>query len=305
MNSITSGNILKKFTLSFSKFIEKEFIHTFSSGSQALYELLLSLRFEDGSDILIPSYICNNVKKAINKAKLNAIYYDNQKDSWISSADEIRNKITKKTKVIVVNHTFGIRYNKSEIESLQRLNIPLIEDNAHFISNNIQDIEISNLFLASIYSFNATKLLTTGEGGAVATNDNQLNKRLCKNILDSGFSDINAAIGLSQLNRFHEFLVKRKEIACFYIENLGDVAKAIQIEKSIFFRFPILVANDKLFLKSKKVAYKKGVDNILSDLENVKDIFKKTISLPIYPLLTKEEMDMVVKETIQIIERKS
>lgn len=68
-----------------------------------------------------------------------------------------------------------------ELEEIKKLNI---QDCAHFISNNHSDVEVSNLFTAS---FNATKLLATGEGGAVCTNDDNLFKELCKNKLDNGY----------------------------------------------------------------------------------------------------------------------
>ena len=299
----TKVNLFKK---EFQNYVQKEYIELYSSGTSALYELLLALNIKKNDEVLLPSYICESVKKAIMKCEAIPIFYDNEKGSWISSYSQILKKINKNIKAIIVNHTFGIRYNLEEIEKLSSLNIPLIQDCAHFISNNHSDIEVSNLFTASFYSFNATKLLATGEGGAVCTNNDNLFKELCKNKLDNGISDLNASLGLSQLEQYDDFLVKRQEIGNFYFEYLGDISKDLKQYSSIYFRFPIFVKNDIDFLNSEKVAFKKGVDALLHDyskesLSNTEIVFKNTISIPIYPSLTKIQQKIIIDEVKRLI----
>ena len=166
---ISSGAKVEEFKKSFKKYLKKEYIELYSSGSQALYRLLLALNVNTGDDVLIPSYICDSVKRAVLNSGANLVFYDNKINSWISSSEEIMSVVTSKTKAIIVNHTFGMRYSYNEIKRISLLNIPLIEDCAHFVSQKEEDVGISNLFIASFYSFSATKLLTTGEGGAVCT----------------------------------------------------------------------------------------------------------------------------------------
>jgi dTDP-4-amino-4,6-dideoxygalactose transaminase len=291
-NIIASNGVSKKFAEKFSNFIEKDYAFLYSSGTMALYDLLLNLDIKKGDDVLIPAYICSSVKYAIIKTGANVVFYDNEEKSWISSYEKIKNSVTKNIKAIIVNHTFGLRYKKDEIVKLKQLNIPLIEDNAHFVSNKKEDIEISNLFTASFYSFHVTKLLTTGEGGAILTNDSDLAKKIEQNKLDEGINDINAALGISQLKNYNKFLSKRLEIADIYLSKIPNVKKL----NSIYFRFPILVNNIKKFLCSKKVSYKRGVDMLLKNLPNVTKIYNKTISIPIYPALTK------IDETNRILE---
>ncbi len=297
-NMIAAGKKVKEFRERFSVYVQKRYVELFSSGTNALYNLLLALNVSKGDQVLIPAYICDSVEKAILKANAEPVYYDNMPNSWISSCEEIKKYITKRTKVIIVNHTFGIRYLKGEVACLKELGISLIEDNAHFISNKKEDVEVSNLFDVSFYSFDATKLLTTGNGGAIATNNSYLIQNI--KLLDKGFSDLNAALGVVQLRKLDFFLKRRKEIAEFYIRNLGDIAKDIKRFSSIYFRFPIFVKNDAPFLNSENVAFRKGVDKILGKLPNVREIFKKTICLPIYPSLTENEINIIIKETLRL-----
>ena len=305
---ITSNSKVDFFKTKFRRYINKEYIELYSSASQALYDLLLTMDIKEDDEILIPSYICNSVKKSILKVGAKPIFYDNEKKSWISSSKEIQTRITKNTKVIIINHTFGIRYEKKEIEKILKCNIPMIEDCAHFISSKNIDIEVSNLFMASFYSFNATKLLATGEGGAICTNDRVLADKLVKHKLDEGFSDLNASLGLAQLNQFNNFLEKREEIANYYFQNLGDITKDLKEYSSIYFRFPIFVKDDILFLKSNsRVIFRKGVDDLLHlgkeiNLPKVEEVFKETISIPIYPSLTKKEQNIIIEEVKRLID---
>ncbi|WP_417326355.1 DegT/DnrJ/EryC1/StrS family aminotransferase [Halarcobacter sp.] len=302
----TANDKVDLFKKEFQNYIQKEYIELYSSGTSALYEILLALNIKKNDQVLLPSYICESIKKAVLKCGAIPILYDNEKDSWISSYSQISKKVNKNIKAIIVNHIFGIRYNLEEIEKLSSLNIPLIQDCAHFISNNQSDIEVSNLFTASFYSFNATKLLATGEGGAVCTNNDNLFKELCKNKLDNGISDLNASLGLSQLEQYNDFLLKRNDIANYYFENLGDIAIDLKQYSSIYFRFPIFVKDDSKFLNSKKIAFRKGVDKLLHTtlkdyLPNVENIFKKTISIPIYPSLTKIQQKIIIDEVKRLI----
>lgn len=296
-NIIASSDISKNFRSKFGEFSGKEYVFLYSSGTHALYELLLSLEIEKGSDVLIPSYICPSVKKAIEKVGSNPVFYDNKKNCWISSYKQIKKSVTPNTKLIILNHTFGIRYKDTEIKKIKQLNIPIIEDNAHFISGYKEDIEISNMFLASFYSFHATKLLTTGEGGAITTNDKYLAKKIEENKLCNGMSDINATLGILQLERYNDFLQRRKEIAEIYLSKIKNTKKL----DSIYFRFPILTDNVRLFLNSKKVSFRRGVDLILKELPNTKIVYDKTISIPIYPSLSRDDIEIIIDESNKIL----
>lgn len=298
---VASGKKVREFISTFSSYVQKEHISLYSSGTSAFYHLLMAYGVKESDEVLMPTYICDSVEKAIIMCGGKPVFYDNSKKSWLSAYENIKKHVTKQTKLILINHTFGIIFDRDEIKRIKQLNVPVIDDCAHAILGD----HSSKYTDASFYSFHATKMLTTGEGGAIGTNNFDLKNELDRQKLDNGISDISASIGLVQLNQYNEFLKIRKDIANKYFEGLGSITKEIKALHTLYFRFPILVNNDKNFLQSKVVNYKKGVDSLIhqkyllpdSLYQNAVDIFTQTISLPIYPSLTNFEISMVIEET--------
>lgn len=305
---ITSGQNNLLFRKKISQYLGKEYVFLYSSGAMALFFALRALDLK-GKDILLPTYTCPSVFNASKKAGMGVQLYDNSKNSWLASGEDIATYINKDIKAILITHIYGIRVNN--IEKLKEYSPILIEDCAHAFVSSINGKSISNNSLCSIYSFNATKLLATGEGGVIATDDREFAKELEKFLIDYGLSDINCSLGISQLDKFDGFLEKRKEIADFYKNQLGNIAMDIQNYDSIYFRFPILSdKSDKFFSEKSNVAYRKGVDRMLhkeigsfsDNFINADNVYKKTVSIPIYPSLTKKEIQFIVDDVKRIYE---
>lgn len=299
---ISAGKTNLKFRNQLSKYLNKDYISLFSSGSSALFHILKSLNLVIKKEILVPNYICESVIKSICLAGLTPILYDNKPNSWVSSTAIIKDLINEKTGAIILNHTFGVIF--KDIKDLSFLGIPIIEDCCHSFSTSIGDEIISKYSLCSFYSFDPTKWLTTGNGGAVASNNKELMNEIESIKLDAGLSDVNCSLGISQLNKIENFKSKRNEIAHKYFKEMSFITKELASYNSCYFRFPIIVNNSNSFLASKKVAFRKGVDSLLntkyssiSSLINSKRIFNKTISIPIYPSLTTEMIDTIINET--------
>ena len=109
---ITTANAkVNLFKKEFQNYVQKEYIELYSSGTSALYELLLALNIKKNDEVLLPSYICESVKKAIMKCEAIPIFYDNEKGSWISSYSQILKKVNKniKTKNMYLNGNFFIK----------------------------------------------------------------------------------------------------------------------------------------------------------------------------------------------------
>lgn len=301
---ISANNLNCKFKQCLEKYLSKEFVSLFSSGSQGLFIVLKSIFDSEKTEILIPNYICDSVYQAILNSGLKPILYDNKSNSWTSDFVNIKSNITDKTLAVLINHTFGIRM--SDIQELKSCGIHIIEDCCHALTDSINGLEISKHSLCSIYSFDATKWIATGNGGAVATNNKELFKEMERIKLDEGLPDLLCSLGISQLNRIKEFIDKRYFIAQQYFDNMPYITKNLVKFDSIFFRFPILVPKINLnyFLNNNKVAFRRGVDEILSEkhggvgkLENSKDVFERTISIPIYPSLKQSEINIIINET--------
>ena len=302
---LSSGSANKKFSEKLSKYLRNDKVSIFSSASSGLFHVLKALELGNKTDILLPNYICESVIKAVLLAGFNPVLYDNKPNSWISDIDIIKNSLTTNTGAIIVNHTFGIYF--EGINDLVKSGIPIIEDCCHVLSTSISDEEISKYSICSFYSFDSTKWISTGNGGAVASNDKDFMNKLESIKVDQGISDLNCSLGISQIEKIEEFKSKRTEISHQYFKEMPFITKELKNLKSCFFRFPILVSNSSLFFDSKKVAYRKGVDQLLNskynsntNLINSERIFEKTVSIPIYPSLTKNQIEIIINETKKI-----
>lgn len=298
-----AGRMNTQFQDALASFLQREHVQLLSSGTSALWASLKALGIEKGDEVLVPAYICESVEKAIRNANGQPVFVDNGPEDWTSSFEEYQKKISPRTKAIIVNHTYGYRCNA--LDKLVDLGIPVIEDGCHALTTEIGTLPVHKKSLCSFFSFNATKLLAVGEGGAVATNDVAFHKEVLKWTLDKGLSDISCAIGVTQLERLPSFLESRKAIAQFYQAELGDICVKTGGAPSLFFRFPIWLQNPQMDLHNDKVAFRKGVDAVLGEqghAPNASRTLKHTLSIPIYPDLTQMEMKTVIIETKQLYE---
>jgi UDP-4-amino-4-deoxy-L-arabinose-oxoglutarate aminotransferase len=166
---------------------------------------------------------------------------------------------------------------------------------------------------AAIYSFYATKCLTTGEGGAAAFMDRDLldraNSLRRSNIVPGSLSDLQAVLGLSQLSRYDEMLSRRREIALRYLNELPKhvTQKLSEVTScSIFYRFPLCMRGDfdsfsQLFAE-RGIAVGRAVSVLLHRLAGMKDedfpnaveAFDTTVSIPIYPAMSDDDVSTVI-----------
>ncbi|WP_262506416.1 DegT/DnrJ/EryC1/StrS family aminotransferase [Sediminibacterium salmoneum] len=219
--------------------------------------------------------------------------------------------MSKKTKAVVVNHTFG--YTLNFLENLRKRlpeNVVLIEDCCHVIINSSHELSkyVSKYSLCSFFSFNATKLLASGEGGAISTNNEKFANKISAFKIGDNLSNLSCSIALEQLKKLDYFLKKRKEIAELYISEFKNyLPSEFDYYSGIYFRFPILVSKNAEFWYSKAISYRKGVDSLISMSLNVKaqvnayNILKDTVSLPIFPSLENFELEKIVSETHKLI----
>lgn len=299
---LTKGPLNKLFEHYLGNTIQIKHIVSTSSGTAAFYRILLALKVTQFDEILIPDYICNSLLGPIKAVNAVPVTYDNEKNSWISSNEKIVKKITKKTKAVIINHTFGYLFNQiQELRNYLPSTVFVIEDCCHALLPNSYIGKFSDV---SFFSFNATKYIATGEGGAVGTNNDNIYQRIRGIEIGDKLSDINSALGLSQLSKLNLFVTRRQQIAELYKLNFQNyIPKEMIDQPSAWFRFPILVNNTDVFLNEKMVLYRKGVDSLISHHLNKKPepnankLFKHTISLPIYPSMRQHEIDVVIKQT--------
>lgn len=307
--NIAKGNQNKKFEDQFNKYIGGIKCKLTNSGRSALFLILQTLSLKCDDEVILPTYVCNSVLNTILLIGAIPKIVDVGNDYCLNEKI-ILESISHKTKAIIVVHTFG---NTAEIihlkDILKNKNIFLIEDCAHAVGGSYDEKKLGSFGDFSFFSFQATKMITSGEGGAVILNNADFLTRFEKNIqlFDKLFalSDLNASLLISQMESLDSFIAKRRELAKIYLEELSSHNKIhipiTDLDKSIFYRFIVNVKNidfNLLRIKMDKnsIAIRKGVDTLLhpqslnSNYQNAENLFIQTISLPIYPSLNKEHI---------------
>lgn len=292
--------------------LDSKYVRLTSSGTMAFYLILQVLGVERDEDVLLPDYICNDLLGPIKIIGANPVLYDNSYGSFLASDAEILSKVTDKTKVIVINHTFGF-VNKSISDLREKLlpNIHIVEDCCHFFipGQCEQSIYTRKFSTCCFYSFNATKMLAAGEGGAISSENEEFMAKLQQFKIGDKVSDLNCAIARVQLRRVDFFLTRRREIAEKYTEVFkGYMSRDFFENIGVYFRFPLTTDKANEFWLNDKVAYRKGIDSLLSlhlnlqPLQNSKLAFLTTVSLPIYPGLSDEDVESIVTETKAVLQ---
>lgn len=298
---------------------QKGYAAAFSSGTAALYVAILSLGVKPGDEIILPSYACSSLLNAVFLAQAKPILVDINQDDLNISLAQTKEKISKRTKAIIITHTFGW---PAQMKDFLKLNIPIIEDCAQAIGSEYQGKKVGNFGDIAIFSFYASKLLTTGNGGMVYTKKRNIINKVkdfrqfdCRKNYKPRFnllmSDLQAAIGRVQLKKLPEFLRKRNLIATKYSKIFKqEIFKSILID--------LKPNNYRCLLKTKKPL--KLLKYLLKNrihatvpIENYEllhnylklnnkqfpgaEYFSKNfISLPIYPTLKSDEVKKIISK---------
>lgn len=286
-----------------------------ASGSTALVLALKALDVKCDDEVILPTYVCKSVLESVISVGAKPVLCDIGND-WQMTQQTIASQVTSHTAAIIVVHLFGIACDTQAIKSFA---IPIIEDCCQAFGASFNDTKVGSIGTISIFSFHATKCLTTGEGGMAVSNSSTLLARM-RSLRDGDqytlerrilapMTDLQAALGLSQLARYPQFLQRRQEIANYYFHHLQNcsihIPEAIR-QLSIFFRFPVRVQGDfetyQQQFNQYNIHVRRGVDNLLhrllgldQDLFPIAErLFTETVSLPIYPALSNEEIKKVV-----------
>jgi len=314
---VSKGGTVAKFENRFCSYMGGTRAIATSSGRDALMLALRGAGIGQGDEVIMPTYVCSSVMDSVHFAGANPVICDIG-DDYCISVDAIQRKISDRTKAIIVVHIFGISAQVKEILAIARSRkILVIEDCAQAIGGQIDGRNVGSFGDLSFFSFQAIKLITCGEGGALLINNGRLladfEKRGCiYSKMMTSMSDIEAALLINQFRKLEFFIKKRRSLAKRYIELLKSFSWADipikDLKKSVFYRFPIRIKKDFNFdllknrLEKRGIHIRRGVDCMLHYLSknvscpNADAIFKETVSLPIYPLLSVTNIGAVVKD---------
>jgi len=171
------GKAIKSLEESFSSFFRSKAV-SFVSGRTALMAILKSLDLEKGDEVLIQAFTCNAVVNPILWSGLKPIFVDIEKDSLNINPDELEKKITPKSKVVIVQHTFGKPAELDRIlEICNNHNLILIEDCAHCLGGEYQGRKLGTFGKAAFFSLGRDKIISSVYGGlAISQNEGLIKK---------------------------------------------------------------------------------------------------------------------------------
>jgi len=323
---VAQGGKVKEFENQIARFIGVKHAAACSSGTAALHLALLSLEANNKDEIIMPSYVCSSPYFATVHAGAKPNVVDVDVEDLNISAKTAKKHLSSKTKAIITPHMFG---NPAELDELLNLGVPVIEDCAQSLGAEYNKRTVGSLGDLSIFSFYATKMITTGEGGMVLTNNSQYyhriveardydKKPLTPPKYNYKMTDFQAALGLSQLKKLHGFISRRRKIASHYTSQLSEYVLAPLTEHThktrVYYRYVVMVDKlDEIWRKAeeKGVACRKPVWKPLhKDLPNLKCpnsdyAHAHALSIPIYPSLREEEVEHITRTLKALLKKRS
>jgi len=247
---ITTGPLCKSFEEKFCELTGASHAVSVSSGTAGMHLMMLALGIKPGDEIITPSMTFASTLNMISLAGAKPVFVDSHYDTLNMNADLVEEKITKNTKGIIPVHFAGAPADMDRILGIARKHhLFVIEDAAHGLGSYYKSIHVGGWGQVAIFSFHPIKNITTGEGGMVTHSDDRLENRLRLlrfhgierdawkrygkggnpdyDIKEPGFkynlTDIQAALGLSQLSRLEELNRRRRILAHLYTEGLDGV----------------------------------------------------------------------------------
>ena len=231
------GAYVGEFEEKFANFIGSEHAVAVSNGTQAIALALYAHSIGLGDEVIVPALTFGATVNAVIQVGATPVFIDVELDTHAIDVTQIRNLVTKNTKAILVVHLYGQSARLKEILSIAKdLNLLVIEDCAEAIGTYCEDFHVGSKSDAGTFSFFANKSITTGEGGMVTFNSRRIAER-ARTIRSHGFNSNNrywheewgtnmrltnlqAAIGVAQMERIDWLLASRKRVAQEYKENI-------------------------------------------------------------------------------------
>lgn len=286
----SAGKYISRFEEAFADYLDVKHAIAVTNGTNALHLALVSLGIGEGDEVIIPDFTMIASAFAVTYCGAKPVFIDSEDATWNIDTALIESKITEKTKAIMPVHIWGHPVDMEGIWALaKKYNLKIIEDAAEAHGAEYEGAKCGNLGDIASFSFFANKIATSGEGGMVVTNDDDVADkcRYYKNLCfpldgprnykhnDIGFnyrmSNLHAAIGLAQVEKLDLYVQKRQENHSLYLEYLTDVPGiTFQIEKpwakNVYWMNGVLIDEEKFGMDRNTLMVKlreQGIDTRL------------------------------------------
>jgi perosamine synthetase len=231
---------LKRFEAEFADYLEVKHATATSSCTGALHLALAALGIGPGDEVIVPDLTWVATANAVAYVGATPVFVDVERDSWCMDPDSLEAAITARTRVVIPVHLYGHPAPMGRIMDIaRRHNLRVIEDAAPAIGATIDGRKVGTYGDIAAFSFQGAKLMVTGEGGMLVTNNDELYARLAS-VADQGrdpdrqfwinstglkykMANVQAAIGLGQIERVDEMIEAKRRIFAWYADALRDV----------------------------------------------------------------------------------
>jgi perosamine synthetase len=233
----SAGKYIPLFEQAFSRQVGCAYGIACVSGTTALHLILAALGLGPGDEVIIPTFTMIATAYAVSYTGARPVLVDSERHTWNMDIGQIEAKISDRTRAIVVVHTYGHPVDMDAVlEIARRHHLYVVEDAAEAHGATYKGRLAGSLGDAAAFSFYANKIITTGEGGMVTTNNLQLAETV-RTLRDHAFSkerhfwhkymgysfrmtNLQAAVGLAQTEQMAGFVARRRENAALYTELL-------------------------------------------------------------------------------------
>ena len=234
---LVNGPMVRRFESLLAKFLGVANAVCVSSGTAALHLSLLAGNIRPGDEVIVSAFTFPATANVVEIAGAVPVFVDNRPGDVNIDPDKIPGKISVRTKAIIPVHAFGLPAEMETVLSIAaKYNLTVIEDAACALGSKYNERACGSLGDLAAFSFHPRKLLTTGEGGAVVTDDGIL-ADMIRSLRNHGYdqgdygnvglnyrmTDFQAALGISQLERYPQMLENRKRLADKYSDIISDI----------------------------------------------------------------------------------
>jgi dTDP-4-amino-4,6-dideoxygalactose transaminase len=314
-DELNNGGPVKTFESAVAEITEIKYPLAVNSLVSAYLLIFKALELGPDDEVIIPSFFNNAALSALKLSGGIAKIVDSYDGSIFPDKEQIKEKITDRTKAIIAGDIFGFHFDGEE---LKEFNIPLIADISHSIGTEFNEKHAGSWGTFAVASFAPSMIITTGNGGMILTNNSRFfsamrelrgyNEESIN--FDFAMTDLQGAMGITQVMKLKDFLKRRDEIAKKYYESIRITTHKPLFPYNDSFSyqcFPVIF--DSQGEKIEKYWKKLGIEifkvmpyplHILMgfkgfDFPNTDRLSKKLYSVPLYPTLTKKEIDKISK----------
>jgi len=334
------GKYVEKFENSFIEYTKLKYAISVNNGTSALELALKSIELKKGDEVIVPAYTYVATANAVVNAGGEVVLADCEEKHFSLDINKVQGLITKKTKAIILVHIYGlpVKDYESYRDLCNKNKIYLIEDAAEALGSFYRGSHIGYIGDVTTFSFYGNKTVTTGEGGMVATNIPELASKARKirnqgmtnvqyyhDVVGSNYrmTNIQAAIGYSQLEQIHEIIQNKDRVFEQYKKNLicSDISLFAsntddKFYKSSYWMICLSFKSKKIKSTVEKSLKEKNIDtrpgfhplhlmpmykNNTSTFQCSESLYERVLLMPSYPDLKNKDIDLICSIVLDTI----